>query len=212
MAIGDVYRAAVVGRLGNEAVVNVTHWKMKTNVDGPSTISTYLKTALYSLYKARCVTNVSWNQVQVRKLAVPLTGADIDWNPAETGAIGSTAWASSVAVVASLRTGYAGRRYRGRLYLPGISPNYYSSGTVLEAQRTGIQTMFDDMVAAVGANGANADLTWGVFSRKYGEMRGSEETGHQIIGYDLTAFTPITAVLVRSPLGQMRTRAVGHGI
>lgn len=208
MAIGDVYRIAYTGTWNGQQVVNVFHFKMKSNAEPVSTAATYLTTALYSLYKSVAQTTCTWNLVQGRKLSVPLEGIDYNLPTPQTGSSALTTQGMTHAVVVSLRTQYAGRRYRGRLYLPGLTSAYQINGQVVTATRNTIQTYFDDMVAAVGSSGSNADLQWGVFSRVIGEVKGS--TG-VVTAYNLSGFTPITSTIVRTNLGSMRTRAIGKG-
>lgn len=208
MAIGDVYRIAYTGTWNGQQVVNVYHFKMKSNAEPVSTAANYLTTALYSLYKAHCQTTCTWNLVQGRKLSVPLEGLDYNLPTPQTGASASATQPMTHAVVVSLRTQYAGRRYRGRVYLPGLVSTVITNGTVAVATRNAIQTYFDDMIAAVGASGANADLQLGVFSRVIGEVK--DGSGH-ITAYNLSGFTPLTSSIVRINLGSMRTRAVGRG-
>jgi hypothetical protein len=208
MAIGDIWRIAYTGTWNSQAIVNVFYFKMKSAADPIPTASNYLTTALYSLYKPFCQTTCTWNVTQGRLLSVPPQGYDYNLSTAQTGTQAATAQPMTHAVVVSLRTQYAGRSYRGRIYLPGLVGTYISNGTLATTQRNTLQGYFDDMVAAVGATGANADLQWGVWSRKLGEVRGS--SGH-VTSYDLSKFTPITSVIVRSVLGSMRTREIGKG-
>lgn len=208
MAIGDVYRIAYTGTWNGQQVVNVFHFKMKSTAEPVSTAASYLTTAFYSLYKAFCQNTCTWNLVQGRKLSVPLEGIDYNLPTPQTGASASVAQPMTHAVVVSLRTQYAGRRYRGRVYLPGLYGALMSNGTLLTATRNSIQTYFDDMIAAVGANGSNSDLQLGVFSRVIGEVK--DGSGH-ITAYNLSGFTPLTSSIVRINLGSMRTRAIGKG-
>lgn len=208
MAIGDVYRIAYIGTWNNQQVVNVFHFKMKSGAEPISTAATYLTTALYSLYKGKCSNQLTWNTVQGRKLSVPPEGFDYALPTPQVGSQTTTSQPMTHAVVVSLRTQYAGRSYRGRIYLPGLVSTYITQGNVTTSDRNAIQTYFDDMVAAVGASGSNADLQWGVWSRKLGEVRNS--AGH-VTAYNLSAFTPITGTIVRTILGSMRTRMIGKG-
>jgi len=208
MAIGDVYRIAYVGTWNGQQVVNVFHFKMKSNVEPVSTAATYLTTALYSLYKTKVQNTLTWNLVQGRKLTIPLQGLDYNLPTPQVGSNAVASQPMTHAVVVSLRTQYAGRRYRGRLYLPGLNSTYISNGNIATTDRNAIQTYFDDMVAAVGSTGSNADLQWGVWSRVVGEVKNA--SGH-VTSYDYNGFTPITSTIVRTILGSMRTRAIGRG-
>ena len=208
MAIGDMWRIAYIGTWNGQQVVNVFHFKMKSNADPVPTAANYLTTALFSLYKTKCQNTLTWNLVQGRSLTVPQTGLDYNLGTPQVGTQVSTAQPMTHAVVVSLRTQYAGRRYRGRIYLPGLINTSITSGNVVTADRNAIQVYFDDMVAAVGATGSNADLQWGVWSRVNGEVRASNG---QIIQYNNSGFTPITSTIVRTILGSMRTRMIGKG-
>lgn len=208
MAIGDVYRIAYVGTWNGQQVVNVFHFKMKSNAEPVSTAASYLTTYLYSIYKAYAQNTLTWNLVQGRKLTVPLEGLDYNLPTPQTGTQAVPSNPMTHAVVVSLRTQYAGRRYRGRIYLPGLVSTYISNGTVTTTQRNAMQTTWDDIIAAVGSTGANSDLQMGVFSRVIGEVK---DAGGHVVSYNLSGFTPLTSALVRINLGSMRTRAIGRG-
>jgi hypothetical protein len=208
MAIGDMWRIAYVGTWNGQQIVNVFHFKMKSNADPVPTAANYLTTALYSLYKTACQNTCTWTLAQGRSLTVPSQSVDFNLGTPQTGTSSVTTQPMTHAIVVSLRTQFAGRRYRGRIYLPGFYATGIVSGQVTTTARNAIQVYFDDMVAAVGASGSNADLQWGVWSRVNGEVRAGNG---QVIQYNNSGFTPITSTIVRVNLGSMRTRAIGKG-
>jgi len=76
------------------------------------------------LYKARMSSEVSLTLVQTRKLD-PLDPLGIDFPviPPVPGAAANTSVPSNTTLTMSWRTGLAGRRFRGRTYVPAVTAN-----------------------------------------------------------------------------------------
>lgn len=89
-----------------------------------------------------------------------------------TAVFGATApqHAPQVCVVASLRTGTAGRSYRGRVYVPFRTGNVSAGGVVSSAGQTIVDAHVNSVVAAVGVAIALLPLSgsWVVWSPKLG--------------------------------------------
>lgn len=196
MAQGEVYRASVQGTyLGSEVAIVTWHFRMLTAADPTATIGLYLKTYWVDLIKTKQCNDFRWDQINLLlvnasppKSSIYVTGFPV------VGTGGSNAIAHQVAAVVTHKTQYAGRSYRGRHYLPALDQIQWTDGLLDVTTRNAIQTYYDDIVAAVGAGGANTDLSWVVWSQK------------------LLTYTPVNGTIVRQIPGVIRRRRVGVGM
>lgn len=201
MAAGDIWRIAFEGALANQLTVNIWHVKFKSVGASIAGAVTYLDTNLYQLLKTYQATS----QVGYTVHAVQLASAPpvYDTTITATGTVVTELLPPQIAMIASLRTGIAGRSYRGRLYLPGFTEATASGGGVDVVAKAAIQGYFDDLVAAIGSGGSDTDYEWGVWSPKLG---GASPP------YNLSAgWHAITEVIVRGNWGVQRRRGVGFG-
>lgn len=112
---------------------------------------------------------------------------------------------NTVACVVTLRTGVAGKRHRGRTYVPGIATgaaDNFSQKLTASAQAryqgywNDIQTLFDD------ATGTSLVFALGIYSRLIGGT-----TPHTVAGWQA-----VTQPVVNFILGNQRRRRLGVGI
>lgn len=108
-----------------------------------------------------------------------------------TGNVAQESMPNGTAIVVTLRTGYIGRSYRGRLFLPGIDHFAVVENTLTSAAQNNIQTVFE----ALQDHLSNASMTWVVAS--YQNNLSSRETA---VG------TPVTSILVRDNVKSQRRR------
>lgn len=196
MAIGEVYRASVVGsHTGTEVAVVTWHFRMLSAAAPDTTIGLYLKTYWCDLVKTKMSNAFRFDSIDLLLVnasppvsyqyvtAFPIAGTDAN---AET--------AHQVACVVTHKTQYAGRSYRGRHYIPALGADGFTAGLISTTLRNALQTYYDDIVAAVGASGSNTDIQWVVWSQK------------------LLTYTPVKDTLVRTVPGVIRRRRVGVGV
>lgn len=196
MAQGDVWRMSLIGsHSGTELAVITMHLLMKTGSGTFAGGAAYLKTNLLDLLKTKQSNTFRWDEI--RGLTVNTTPPRADlYNtglPA-VGAIVTEEQAHQVALIVSTKTAFAGRSYRGRNYLPAIPEASVTAGLFDNTTVDAIQTYYDDLVAALGDSGANADYKWVVWSEK------------------LQASNGITDTIVRNVPGIVRRRRVGVGV
>lgn len=204
MAANDIWRLAFSGVCPvNQLYVNIWHIKFKTGSSTPAGAVTYINTNFYQLFKTKVIGSWLLSAVHGRQLAVPAPVYDTSFTIQGTEA-GSEGLPPQNAMVVSLRTGIAGRSYRGRLYLGGFGEASQSNGAFAAGYVSAIQTYLDDLVAALGSGGSNTDYEWGIWSRK----NGGEDPGP----YNLAAgWTPITEAIVRGSVFTQRRRTLGVG-
>lgn len=196
MATGDVWRLSLIGsHAGTELQVITMHIRMKTANGTFEGAAAYLKTNLIDLVKTKQNSGFRWDEI--RGLTVntspPVAGLYNTGFPI-SGAIAGDELAHQVALVVSHRTAFAGRSYRGRNYIGALNEADMTNGLFLNATVDAIQTYYDDLIAALGASGANADYMWVVWSEK------------------LQTYNGVTESIVRTIPGVVRRRRVGVGV
>ena len=196
MAIGDVWRMSLIGsHSGTELAVMTMHIKFKTGSATFAGASAYLKTNLLDLLKTKQANTFRWDEIRgltvnttppradLYNTGFPLAGAVVNEEPPH-----------QVAAVVSTKTLYAGRSYRGRNYIPALPETSWTGGLLTVADGNAIQTYYDDLVAALGNSGSNADYMWVVWSEK------------------LQADNGIVDTIVRDVPGVIRRRRIGVGV
>ena len=195
MAVNDVWRLSCLGsHAGTEIAVITLHIKMLSGNGTFDGAAAYIKTNLLSLAKTRQANAFRWDKIVglTRNLTPPVSGEYTTGFPI----IGDSAAdenARQIAMVVTHKTAFAGRSYRGRHYLPGTFEGMTTGGLFDSANTNAFQVYYDDLVAALGAGGANADYQWVVWSEK------------------LHVATPVTQAIVRSNPGVIRRRRIGVG-
>lgn len=195
MATGEVYRASVQGsHSGTEIAIVTWHFRMLSEADPTNTIGAYLKTYWCDLIKTKQDSSFRWDQINFLlvnasppKASVYTTGFPI------TTSGGGNQFSRQTAMVVKHATQYAGRSYRGRHYIPGMYDSGWANAMFGATLVSAVQTYYDDIVAAVGAGGANTDIQWVVWSQK------------------LLVYTPVTDAVVRNNPGVIRRRRIGTG-
>lgn len=196
MATGDVWRLSMIGsHSGTELSVITMHIKMKTGSGTFAGACLYLKTNLLDLLKTKQSNTFRWDEI--RGLTVNITPPMADlYNTGFplTGTVVTPETAHQTALVVSTKTLYAGRSYRGRNYLPAVPAANLPAGLWDNTTVDAIQTYYDDLVAALGNSGSNADYMWVVWSEK------------------LQASNGVVDTVVRNVPGVIRRRRVGVGV
>lgn len=108
-----------------------------------------------------------------------------------TGNIGQESLPNGSAIVVTLRSGFIGRSYRGRLFLPGIDHLAVVENTLTTAAQDNISDQFNALKDDIDA----ANMTWVVAS--YQNDLSSRTTA---VG------TPVTSILVRDNVKSQRRR------
>lgn len=196
MATGDIWRLSCVGsyNTAQECVITL-HIRMKSSGGTFAGAAAYIKTNLLSLIATYQSASFSWTQINGSSVnLVPPQSASYLTGFPIAGSSDAQALPPQTAMVTKLATAYAGRSYRGRVYLPGMTETHSSLGTFDSTSRNAIQTYWDDLVAALGSAGSDTDYTLGVYSRK------------------LATFNPVVEAYVRSTNYTQRRRTLGVGV
>lgn len=195
MATNDIWRLSCLGLTGSDLGVITLHVRMKSPGGTFAGAAEYIKTNLLTLLKGYQSNSFSWTGINGNSVNLtppqslsystgfPLVGAENV----------SDAMPLQIACVTKLQTAYAGRSYRGRVYIPGMSEGHCAGSQFSVAMQNAYQTYWDDLVAALGSGGSSTDYELGVYSRK------------------LSVFTPVTSAVVRRAAYTQRRRTAGEG-
>lgn len=197
MAVGDIYRVAIEGKMFANDVVNVVHWRTNTSVGTVESEVAALGVAMEEDflpdYLGLIVPAYNVERIAVRGVTNPTLGVDVF----PVGAVGlrpGDPEASQVAGLLNLRTGQIGRRFYGKIYLPGIPDADVINGVIsadysLDTQ--GALANWLNISAVTGGGSFGFNLI--VYSRTY-----------------LTASVVTTGFVSASP-GTQRRRKIGRG-
>lgn len=151
----DVVRVTIFGTRDTRQILNTFHvsnaggWTLASMAALAADTQTWISTQ----YKTLVSSPITWYLISVRHYnpSVPLA-YDLSISPPIAATQAGPAEAGNVTATLSLRTGLAGRRYRGRMYVAAISENHVSqtdlltsayvvlAGTVTQAFLTAMNT------------------------------------------------------------------------
>lgn len=195
MATNDIWRVSVVGSHGGtELGIYTMHFRFKTNVATFAGLAAAVKTSWVDQFKSFQSTNFRTDSINGLKIQpLPKQSDTYVTGFPVAGTDGTEEMPHQVAIIASLKTAYAGRSYRGRHFLPATSEDRWDDGLVESVALGQIQGLYSNAVTAYGAGGTDPDYEWIVWSER------------------LNAYNPITSAVVRAVPGTIRRRRIGVG-
>lgn len=205
VAIGEIYQVTFVMQQAGQTVENVLHFRARPAVPTDAHIKSDCQD-FWTLYRALISSDVTLTEIRAKRMT-PVALDTLVFQPhagESNGGLAATAGNSTLAAVVTLRTGVSGKRHRGRVYVPGISPailtdfeNKISSSslTARDTVWTNIMALFDD------ATGTALYLALGIYSRLIG--------GHN--PFTLAGWQAVTQFVNRPILGNQRRRREGVG-
>lgn len=201
-ATGELFRATTSWLCRGTTIQNVLHFR---GLDGTMT-STILAGTLGGWYEDvdrtfRGNDMLLQNTVVQQLTPVPLDAA-FNIPTEQGGTTGQSTPNNTLAAIITIRTGEAGRRKRGRIYLAGLAGNYFSQDTLSGLGAERLQLWCDSLMSLCGPGGAG-NFRLGVYSRT---------TGGDGPTYSTSGFTEATSLVVRNVLGNQRRRRLGVGI
>lgn len=122
MTVGDIYRCVVYCREDSQLGLNVSHFRVTSVVpDGVTElfVANFLSALFKPLYAVALNAVATFRGVSIQRVS-PTPVADIIYSALATGTVSGSGDSMSpqTAGVIKLTTGLAGRRYRGRKYIP----------------------------------------------------------------------------------------------
>ena len=149
-----VVKTAMIFQRDTRTLVNVLHWLRAAGWTTTEmvNIAIAIKNWWDTYYKLAVPPQTSLTQIQVRKYdpAAPLA-VDYAVSPAILGTRGTVSEAANVTSTMSLRSGLAGRAYRGRIYVPGLAEADVTQSDQLASGETALlATAANQLITAVG--------------------------------------------------------------
>jgi len=182
MAVGDVYRLALVGRMHGHLTVNTFHYveTVAPSIIGdvPLLIKNTFQTTVLDLILTAA--SVQWTavRIEVQKIWPLPVAAHVEYVLSAPGTVAGTSVPDTVALVIQRRGPLAGRRNRGRIYLAGMPITAYeeTTGTWDILAYPGFQDIADsmtDVLSPVGSTGVWTQALWSVTAHTYVLISGS---------------------------------------
>lgn len=199
-----VFELAIRGMWNGKDVANVWHIKGDNLGDGISTIAQELVDHCFGFNATFFDNGFTLTSFHAREISVNPNLYEGALNTPFTGSSASSPLSNQTSLVITTRTGYAGRRKRGRHYLPGwVYSTIGQDGKFVVGVTGTLQTSLDNLI--LGMPYGTGAYTLGVWSALNGETR--DGSGNLISVNIGTGFTPITNILVRAvPAVQRRRR------
>ncbi len=122
MAVNDIYRINIGTHWDQQAGINVTHWRVSTQVGAdltPAVIATDFSAFFAAPFKGLMHNTATYDGVKVQKIwPPPATVPAVVTADSGVGTTGAAGLPPQTCGLLSLRTALAGRANRGRMYLP----------------------------------------------------------------------------------------------
>jgi len=149
-------------------------------------------------HRAQVSNSVSYREIFARDLTVQ-SGLERQFitDPPLSGAVSGDAVPSNVSLAVSFRTGFAGRSFRGRNYIPPINEGQITANRVLPAVQANWVTIYEELLTT-----APSDWTWVVLSRYANNAPRPEAVATPVIGVQV----------VDDIVDSQRRRLPGRGI
>lgn len=196
MAIGDKYRLSIVGDWGAANVaVNTIHFRMKSLGATPQDACLKLHDYFDTYVKIHQSNTFTWRYINWLSVGIvpPVSGTYTTGFPI-AGSLAEDSVGQQLAAICTLRTQYAGRSYRGRIYLPALGETKGDGTGPIAAVQTSLNSMLSSMATTLGVGGSDPDLELVIWSKK------------------LNTAYPISSGVARTAWGVIRRRRAGVGI
>lgn len=208
--VADVGEFVVVQQLFGQNVLNVYHIKKEGGWTSAS-LATMCE-ALISAYNDHIASNQSTDIQYIIVRARDLTTAagavaEVNFPPLSGGDAGASSSPGNVAFCVSHKTGLAGRSFRGRTYLAGITETATQGNVLAPASVNNIVAAFDALDGVITAAGG----TWGVVSRYSGYTQSPPKYKKIPTPRAAGIFTDIINNSADANLDSMKSRLTGRG-
>lgn len=201
-ASGQIYQVTYQQILDGQTLENVIHFRERTGTSTPAQIATSVQGFLVAMAQIQ-TNNVVYSNIIVKQMT-PLAFDESFVTPSvTTGAQSSAVFNNVVSMVFTKRTGVAGKRHRGRIYVGGVPLIFATDPNRLNTTgTTATGTFISTVMGAYGETGTDAHLAIGVYSRLLGGTNPFTVAGWQ----------QLTGIDSQVVFGTQRRRRVGVGI
>lgn len=207
MAVGDIFRLAHVGGYLGQSLVNVHHYRQTTaNSSGmgePESLARAFNLSIVPALALLLTDHVSWGAIEARTFnapGVPITGYDLTLS--STGAIDNVGCPPTVAIVVRKKTGFLGRKYRGRSFFAGMPIADIDSGKIAPGKIADWQDFADTLATPI---------TWSLGGSPTFTPVIAALDGSVIVAPVGVRWNTVTSCLVDDILRSQRRREIGVG-
>jgi hypothetical protein len=231
---GDVYELAIRADANGVPHFNIIHFVLEQDRTAAQmqTAGQTAADAFKEIWRGDQHTSMAWKDWRFQQVS----GAGVTYNASNcrrsggdvytgnltgtlTGGVGtSDAYASSIAVVTSLRTGFVGRSKNGRMFVGGFPEGAINGNSMVSATAGNLTTNMATFFGLYGDGGTNPDLTWVVWSRyiasgcKYVAALPHPVLTHVQAADHLNSYVPIQSATINTLLAPMHRRKPGVGV
>lgn len=193
-------RSTMLFQQENQVLANVLWFRFPGAIT-PTDLDA-LNTALHTYYTGHLKAQIGANCALTEILSV---GQDTAFDPArslivspgEAGTLGGTALPLNVSICVTLRTGFRGRSFRGRTYLPSrTTTDQNTPSSINGTQISNILTAVSWLLDAAHTAGA----LWSVVSHYTNKLP-----------RPTAVVTPVDAISIDTPFDSSRRRLIGRG-
>lgn len=151
--VGDIIETQVLTSFGNQIGLNVLHYRVATVVSGGTTLAAaaaVLDLGLHAAYKNAICNQATYRGIGMTNLAAPRSVQTVSQGNLGVGTGGANMSPTQVRGLISWYSNLAGRRYRGRTYIPFVPTNGVTAAgdplaayvTIMDAVRAVLQGGF----------------------------------------------------------------------
>jgi len=157
MAVNDVIRVTISQTSNNVTVLNTLHWKH--TVVGTGTMEQVLANAIDARIGTYLIPRQSdqWQYMETLAQKIYPSPTGRAYLSATNTGVGTDttndASPPTVAYTVTLRTAFAGRRYRGRIYVTGYQNGQASGGLLDNTFKGLVTTAWNNIIASVTSSG-----------------------------------------------------------
>lgn len=203
-AVGDIIQVTARYLVDSQVCENV--FNMRSRSAAPPTdaqIATDVVTMCNLMQNVQSSTTVHLQWAYKRMTPVAFDENFVLGTNGLSGAVGGGAMQSTLATVCTLRTGVAGKRHRGRLYIGGLPGSYGTPDRLSTVGVNDFAAFANNFMAAFDdATGTALYLAFGIYSKLIGGTNPFTLAGWQAVAH-----------IVPQPIfGNQRRRRVGVGI
>jgi len=194
MAVNDVYSVVLRQRMHGQTILNVLHYREVVTGTGPAglNLAQDIATVIIPLMKPLQSSDLVHESVVVQKIyPLPPSNPITNVTAAGPGTDIGNALPTSVALVITKRTNFAGRKYRGRVFVCGIPEDTEVQSAIAPGKVAAFQALADSLALNKGTSGwTYSPVIW----------HRSTKTNDDV-----------TSCLIRPNIRNQRRRQVGRG-
>lgn len=196
-----IVRAIAKYRMHGQLIENIWHVRTRNAGIPDSEIAVTIRNEIVRRFLPRQSDDITCESISVQEI-FPTPTDPYELNVGEVGAQEGSSIPTAMAVVISQRTGFGGRRNRGRKYMAGLIESDEVDSRISPTAKGEWQGQVDLISAFFAEGNAQSNLSLGIVHRS---LNG------QPVPLAANSFVIVTSQTVNSVLGTFRTRLPGHG-